>query len=124
MAPIIGMLAKVAVGAVADKVGVVAINQAKLEKAVEARIANDPALKNDLNAEPLWQSRTATGSVLAAVGVLLPYILPALGIDLGSEEAMAIIQAVAVIGSAGYAFAGRALNWSAPMWSRVGKLFG
>lgn len=123
MAPIIAILAKVAVGAVADKVGTVALNQTKLEKAVEARIASDPRLKNDLNAEPLWASRTATGSVMAAIGVLLPYILPLIGIDIGSEEVMAILQAVAVIGFSGYAFAGRALNWSAPMWSRIGRWF-
>lgn len=119
MAPIIGMLAKVAVGAVADKVGVVAINQAKLEKAVEARIANDPALKNDLNAEPLWQSRTATGSLLGfiAAGVIVVQKVQTREFD-GEFGA-----ALAVVVGTGYAFAGRALNWSAPMWSRVGRWF-
>ena len=123
MNPIVPILAKVAVGAVADKVGSVALNQTKLEKAVAARIQDDPQLRNDLNAEPLWQSRTANGAVIAAVGVLLPYILPLIGIDIPSEKAMEVISAAVTLGGAGYAFAGRALNWSAPMWSRVGRWF-
>lgn len=123
MTPIIPVLAKVAIGAVADKVGSVALNQPKLEKAVESRIANDPALLNQLNGESLWRSRTANGAVIAAVGVLLPYILPVIGIDIPSEKAMEVIQAAVTLGGAGYAFAGRALNWSAPMWSRIGRWF-
>lgn len=120
---IVPILAKIAVGAVADKIGSVAMSgcagQASLEKAVAARIDNDPKLKNDLNAEPLWQSRTATGSMLA--------FCASLAIVMGKVQARQFdpefgIALATVIGS-GYAFAGRALNWSAPMWSRVGRWF-
>jgi hypothetical protein len=123
MAPLIPLLAQILIGVAADKIGSVAINQPKLEKAVESRIANDPALKNALNAEPLWASRTATGTVMAAACTLAPYVLHWLGFTGTDDEAVQIASAVGTLGFAGYAFAGRALNWSAPMWSRIGRWF-
>lgn len=109
------ILAKIAIGAVADKIGAIALNQPKLEKAIEARIENDPAVMNQMNAEPLWQSRTATGSMLAFCAALA---LVMHKIDARQFDAEFGVALATVIGS-GYAFAGRALNWSAPMWSRV-----
>ena len=109
------ILAKIAIGAVADKIGAVALNQPKLEKAIEARIENNPAVMNQMNAEPLWQSRTATGSMVAFIAALAMVITKVEAKQFDAEFGIALAT---VIGS-GYAFAGRALNWSAPMWSRV-----
>lgn len=120
MLPIIPVLAKVLVGAAVDKIGAVALNPTKLEKAVEARIKDNPQLLNDLNAEPLWRSRTANGSLIAFVGAGVIVVQKFQAREFDDVFGMALAT---VIGS-GYAFAGRALNWSAPMWSRIGKLFG
>ena len=109
------ILAKIAIGAIADKVGAVALNQPKLEKAIEARIENNPAVMNQMNAEPLWQSRTATGSMVAFVAALAMVITKVEAKQFDAEFGIALAT---VIGS-GYAFLGRALNWSAPMWSRI-----
>lgn len=122
MSPIIGILAKVAVGAVADKVGSVALSpstQGKLEKAVAARIQNDPALANDLNAEPLWRSRVANGSLVAFVGAVTIVVQKFKAREFDDVFAAALTTAIGT----GYAFAGRALNWSKPMWSRVAGWF-
>lgn len=120
MSLIIPILARIAVGAIADEVGSVALDEGKLEKAVEARIQNDPQLRNELNAEPLWQSRTAVGSIVAFVSALVIVVQK---VEAREFDDVFGIALATVIGS-GYAFLGRALNWSAPMWSRIGKLFG
>lgn len=112
---LVPILAKIAVGAVIDKIGTRAVNQPKLEKAIEARIENDPAVMNQMNAEPLWQSRTATGSMVAFIAALAMVVTKIEAKQFDAEFGIALAT---VIGS-GYAFAGRALNWSAPMWSRV-----
>ena len=110
------ILAKIAIGAVADKIGTIAISQQpKLEKAIEARIENNPAVMNQMNAEPLWQSRTATGSMVAFIAALAMVITKVEAKQFDAEFGIALAT---VIGS-GYAFLGRALNWSAPMWSRI-----
>lgn len=119
MTPIIPILAKVAIGAVADKIGSVALNQPKLEKAVESRIANDPALLNQLNGESLWRSRTANGSAVAFIGALVIVVQKVQTREFDDVFGMALATVIA----SGYAFAGRALNWSAPMWSRIGRWF-
>lgn len=116
---LVPILAKIAVGAVADKIGAVRLQQTKIEKAVEARIQSDPKLMNDLNAEPLWQSRTANGSMVAFVGAVVIVIQKFQSREFDEVFGLALAT---VIGS-GYAFLGRALNWSAPMWSRIGRWF-
>lgn len=115
------ILAKIAISAAADKIGAIATSQQpKLEKAIEARIKADPTLMNDLNAEPLWQSRTATGSTVAFIASMAIVISKIEARQFDAEFGIALAT---VVGS-GYAFLGRALNWSAPMWSRIGRWFG
>lgn len=105
----------------ANKVGMNAqdaLNTAdKIAARIEAETEMDPAIKNALSLESLFRSRVATGSTGAVIiaGILAYQKWNA------NEFDDVFFMAIGVVATAGYAFLGRALNWSGPMWSRFGS---
>ena len=93
------------------------------KEAVEKMMEN-PAVVNATNQEPLVQSRVANGSVvgfIGGLGVLIPIIAQQFGYDITPARVLEIGFAVAAVAGPAYAFLGRALEWSAPMWSSFFK---
>lgn len=84
---------------------------------LEAKTEFDPKLKNALSLESLFRSRVANGSSGAIIlACLIAYMKWK-----AQEFDEVFLMALGVILTAGYALAGRALNWSGPMWSRLGR---
>ena len=117
------MLAQILVGTLAGKIADVLANSKKgvtpapqmIASAVVERVMADPKIKNEMNAEPLIQSRVVNGTIAAAVmaaGVVYTKW------KAGEYDEVFFLSLGTVI-TAGYAFLGRVGNWSKPMWSRV-----
>lgn len=79
---------------------------------------SDPVLKNELNQEPLVQSRVVIGNVVAALGVLIPIGLHLFGVDVSSERVVEIGGAIVVLAGAGYSLYGRIKGGLKPLFSR------
>ena len=75
----------------------------KLEKAIQA----DPVLKNAMNAEAPYQSRVAIGSVISALGVVIPPLAGLVGWQISGNAIVDFIQACITLGGALYALYGR-----------------
>lgn len=82
------------------------------------KVTADPVIRNEISAEPWWQSRVALGSIVAALGIVLPPALGLLGIDLSETEFLRYADAVVTLAGALYAFYGRLASGLKPLFSR------
>lgn len=103
-------------GALSDN-KVPAVIARKVTQAVVEQAVADPVIKNQMNMEPWWQSRVVAGSLVSALGVVVPPIAKVFGIDIASEEVVALGSAVVTLGGALYALYGR-------LWGGLAPLFG
>ena len=81
-------------------------------------IANDPVLKNGVNAEQPYQSRVAIGSVVAALGVVLPPLAGLLGWSIDGNSVAEFGSGVVTLACAGYALYGRFKGGLKPLFAR------
>jgi hypothetical protein len=86
----------------------------EMAKAIKA----DPVLKNELSLERPYQSRVAIGSVVAALGVVVPLLAKLLGWDVDSSYVVQVLEAVLTLGGALYALYGRFASGLAPLFAR------
>ena len=93
---------------------------APVTTAVIEELQKDPTFVNATNSEPAYQSRVAWGSVIAALGVLVPLIGNIFGFDISSDRIMEIGGAVITLGGAGYALYGRFMPGLRPLFTRKG----
>jgi hypothetical protein len=87
-------------------------------EAVAKEIAADPVLKNELNAEPPYQSRVAVGSVVAALGVVVPPLAGLLGWSVDGSAIVEFISSVVTLSGAAYALYGRFRVGLKPLFAR------
>lgn len=85
---------------------------------IVTQVAADPVLKNEMNAEPLRQSRIMWGAVIAAFGVLLPPLLRLFGLDISAEEIVSYGGALVTIGGLVYVVYGRVKSGLRPLFSK------
>jgi len=81
-------------------------------------IAADPVLKNELSLEAPYQSRVAIGSVVAALGVVLPPVLKLMGWDISGNEIVEVGNSLLILSGALYALYGRFVGGLKPLFSR------
>lgn len=87
-------------------------------EAVAKEIAADPVLKNELNAEAPYQSRVAIGSVIAALGVVIPPLAGLLGWKVDGNAIVAFGSSIVTLAGAGYALYGRFRSGLKPLFER------
>ena len=87
-------------------------------EAVAKEIAADPVLKNELNAEAPYQSRVAVGSVVAALGVVIPPLAGLLGWSIDGGTVVQFISSVVTLSGAAYALYGRFRTGLKPLFAR------
>lgn len=87
---------------------------------IVTKVTADPVLRNEISAEPWWQSRVALGSIVAAIGVLLPTILRVLGIEASEGDIVRHLDAIVTLAGALYALYGRLATGLKPLFSRGG----
>jgi len=85
---------------------------------IEAAVAADPVAVNELSAESPYQSRVAVGSVVSALGIVIPMIAKILGYDVDGSYIVEVGAAVVTLWGAGYALYGRFRIGLAPLWSK------
>ncbi len=90
---------------------------AQTVQAIVTQVTADPVLKNEMNAEPWWQSRVALGSIIAAIGVLLPTVLRLFGVEANEGEILRHLDAVVTRAGALYALYGRLASGLKPLFS-------
>ena len=95
------------------------VGQAVAEKVV-AQVTTDPVVKNEMNAEPWWQSRVAIGSIVAALGVVLPPLLALFGVDTSADKIVEFGTAIVTLSGALFALYGRLATGLKPLFSRKG----
>jgi len=86
----------------------------EMAKAIKA----DPVLKNELSLEAPYQSRVAIGSVVAALGVVVPIVAKMVGWDVDSSYIVQVLEAVMTLGGALFALYGRFMPGLRPLFSR------
>lgn len=121
---IAGVLIKVAGPIIAAKIGqhlskreTDSVTASVVQEIVE-QVAADPVAKNELNAEQPYQSRVAWGSVIAALGVLVPLVANVFGYDVDQARIVEIGSAMVTLGGAGYALYGRFASGLRPLFSK------
>lgn len=82
------------------------------------KVAADPVLKNELNAESPVQSRVAWGAVIAALGVLVPIGANLIGVSITEDRVVEIGGAVVTLCGAAYVLYGRFKAGLKPLFSR------
>lgn len=87
-------------------------------KEVENRVKHDPVLQNELNAEPAYQSRVVIGSIVSALGVVVPVIARLFGFDVDGNYIVEFGSALITLWGAGYALYGRLRNGLKPLFNR------
>lgn len=107
-------LPAILVGALAKQIG-----RAAAERVVN-EVTNDPVVKNEMNAEPWWQSRVAVGSIVAALGVVLPPVLSLFGIDTSADKIVEFGTAIVTLGGALFALYGRLASGLKPLFAGKG----
>ena len=95
------------------------VGQAVAEKVV-AQVTTDPVVKNEMNAEPWWQSRVAIGSIVAALGVVAPPVLSLFGVNVSADRIVEIGTALVTLGGALFALYGRLRSGLKPLFSGKG----
>lgn len=91
---------------------------AQVVKEIVTQVTADPIVKNQMNAEPWWQSRVALGSIVAAIGVLLPTALRLFGIEADEASVLKNVDAIVTLAGALYALYGRLASGLKPLFSR------
>jgi len=106
------VLPMVVKAAIAREAGLAAANR------IEADVAADPKAVNELSAEKPYQSRVAVGSVVSALGIIVPMIAKTLGYDVDGAYIVEVGAALVTLWGAGYALYGRFKSGLAPLFSR------
>lgn len=118
MAPLIAAAIKAAVvKVVADKIG----DRMTAKEAADdilAEVSADPKIINEVNAEKPWQSRVAWGSVVAALGVVVPIMAQVLGYDISGDRVVEVLSAFMTLAGAGFALYGRFKSGLKPLFSK------
>lgn len=118
-----GVVMKIAVPLIVQKLaGKVSKHEAddiaaQTVQAIVEKVAADPVVKNEMNAEQPYQSRVAWGSIIAALGVLIPIVAGWLGYNIGADRVVEIGSAVMTLGGAGYALYGRFTSGLKPLFA-------
>jgi hypothetical protein len=86
-------------------------------EAVAKEIAADPVLRNELNAEAPYQSRVAVGSVVAALGVVIPPLAGLLGWSVDGSAIVAFLSSLVTLAGAAYALYGRFRTGLKPLFA-------
>ena len=89
---------------------------------IEATIAADPKVVNELSAEAPYQSRVAVGAVVGALGVLVPIVSPVFGVETSTERVLEVGGAIMTLAGAGYTLYGRFASGLAPLFDESGWL--
>lgn len=121
--PIIAGAVKAAVGQVlAKRLGkdVAAAVTAEASKEIVERVVGDPVLRNEMNAESPAQSRVVWGSVVAALGVVVPLAARIFGFDISGDQVVELVGAIVTLGGAGYALYGRLRSGLRPLFAGRG----
>ena len=120
---IAGVLLKVAGPIIAAKIGQKLSKRetddmtAAVVKEIVDQVTADPVVKNEMNAEQPYQSRVAWGSVIAALGVLVPVVANILGYEVSGDRVIEIGSAIITLGGAGYALYGRFKSGLKPLFA-------
>jgi hypothetical protein len=88
----------------------------RIAATVTAELAKDPVFVNEVSAEAPYQSRVAVGSVVSALGVIVPMLGNVFGFDGG--YVVEVIGAAVTLGGALYALYGRFASGLKPLFSR------
>ena len=120
-----GSIAKAATKILAERLGdggktVAPIVTTAIVNDLVTTVTGDPVVKNEMNAEAPWQSRVAVGSVVSALGVLVPIGLGLFGVDVSADRVVEISGAVVTLVGAGYALYGRFRSGLKPLFSGKG----
>lgn len=121
---IAGALIKVAGPIIAAKIGQKLSKRetddltAGIVQQIVTEVTADPVVKNEMNAETPIQSRVAWGSVIAALGVLIPIAANLFGYDVDQARIVEIGSAMVTLGGAGYALYGRFASGLRPLFSK------
>jgi len=91
---------------------------AQTVQAIVTQVTADPVLKNEMSAEPWWQSRVALGSIVAAIGVLLPTALRLFGVEADEASVLKNVDAIVTLAGALYALYGRLSSGLRPLFSK------
>lgn len=89
-----------------------------IAKDVVKRLEQNPAVVNQVNAEAPYQSRVAVGSVVSALGVIIPVLGRLAGWDIDGNYVVEVITAAMTLGGALYALYGRFVPGLKPLFSR------
>lgn len=124
---ILGKVVQTAVAKAVEKVGndktvpeMKKADVAPVATAIIEELQNDPTFVNQTNSEAPIQSRVAWGSVIAALGVVIPLVANIFGWKIDHARVVEIGSAVITLGGAGYALYGRFMPGLKPMFSRKG----
>lgn len=93
---------------------------APVATAVIEALGKDATFVNATNSEPAYQSRVAWGSIIAALGVLVPIVGNLLGWDIDEARVIEVGGAIVTLGGAGYALYGRFMPGLRPLFSKKG----
>lgn len=118
--PIIAGAVRAAVGQVlARKLGkdVADAITAEATKEIVDRVVTDPVVKNEMNAESPAQSRVVWGSVIAALGVIVPLAARVFGFDISADQIVEVGGALLTLAGAAYALYGRLKSGLKPLFS-------
>ena len=85
---------------------------------IERAVAADPVAVNELSAEAPYQSRVAVGSVVAAIGIVIPTLARLFGYDLDSNSIVQFLNALLILWGASYSLYGRFASGLAPLFSK------
>ena len=117
MAFIAGTAAKIIIPAVIK--AIIAKNTSpKVADEIERAVAADPVAVNEMSGEAPYQSRVAVGSVVSAVGIVVPTVARMVGYDIDGNEIMQFLNALLILWGAGYALYGRFWVGLAPLFSK------
>lgn len=124
---ILGKVVQTAVAKAVEKVGndktvpeMKKADVAPVATAIIEELQNDPTFVNQTNSEAPIQSRVAWGSVIAALGVVIPLVANIFGWKIDHARVVEIGSAVITLGGAGYALYGRFAPGLKPLFSRKG----
>jgi hypothetical protein len=114
----ITILAEVALKAASRALDKAGPPSPKAIEAVAKEIAANPVLKNELNVEAPYQSRVAVGSVVAALGVVIPPVAGLFGWSIEGGAVVNFISSVVTLAGAAYALYGRFKGGLKPLFAR------
>lgn len=116
--PFIGAVAVAVLPTVVKAVIERATDRKTAEK-IERAVAAEPRAVNELSAEKPYQSRVVVGSVVSALGIVVPTLAKLFGYDVDGKALVEFGSAVVTLWGAGYALYGRLRGGLAPLFSRA-----